>query len=691
MTKNAHNPILQAALAYADLGYRVFPCVPGDKHPLTPHGFHDATTDPDQIEQWWAQWPDANVAIATRGLIVIDVEHDSRWLMDDPEKALSLAIAPSSITARGGRHYFFRPPKGKCFRCTTQRIADKVDTRAEGGYVVVPPSQLSPQQCYRWAPDQSLDVGPERLPVPPDWLMADLDRGSTEAVPEVQANANLIPEGHRNDTLARLAGSMRRTGMSRAEILAALNQINADRCLPPLSDGEVQRIAASIARYDPDGVTVALMENHWEQDQKQREEEAPEHGDPGPLPEHLLEVPGFIRAVMDHTLQTAPYPQRALAFCGALTLQAHLAGRKVQDQMGNRTNLFVLALANSGTGKDHPRKINQQILMQVGLASTIGDAFASGEGIEDRMLQCPAMLFQTDEIDGLMLRINQGKEGRHESIMNVLLKMYTSSNSFYPMRVKAGREPEVIDQPCLCLLGTAVPKHYYEALSLRMLTNGLLARMLVVEAGKRGRGQSTSIRDVSPTILQTAHWWTQMPLQQGNLQRQHPLPLMVPDTPDAADVFAGFRDAADHQYTLAEDRDDTMAMAIWARASEKARRLALVHACSESHKALRIEEHAARWACELVDHQTRRMLFMATGHVSESSYDARCKAVLTTLHKWKEKHGSDWMPFWRISRKHPWSEKDHEEVRGTLLNQHLIEYEQRKTGGAPQRLYRLRS
>ena len=55
---------------------------------------------------------------------------------------------------------------------------------------------------------------------------------------------------------------------------------------------------------------------------------------------------------MDHCLATAPYPNLALAFCGALALQALLAGRKVRDQGDNRTNLYLLALAYSSVGKD---------------------------------------------------------------------------------------------------------------------------------------------------------------------------------------------------------------------------------------------------------------------------------------------------------------------------------------------------
>src|SRR5262249_1801641 len=39
-----------------------------------------------------------------------------------------------------------------------------------------------------------------------------------------------------------------------------------------------------------------------------------------------------------------PYPERTLAFCGVLALQAFLAGRKARDAADNRTNFDLLAL-----------------------------------------------------------------------------------------------------------------------------------------------------------------------------------------------------------------------------------------------------------------------------------------------------------------------------------------------------------
>ncbi len=259
--------MLAAALWYADLGYPVFPCAPGCKTPLTQHGLLDATTDAGQIEAWWTQSPSANLALRTDGLVVIDVDGaDNPWLHDEPEQLAQLAGVPTSLTPRGGRQYMFRQPAGRHWRNTAGQLAPHVDTRADGGYVVVAPSVVA-GTAYRWLDGLDLPA-PEKLDLPPDWLVTLLDRvsGRAAALPAEPATEAAIPTGQRNATLARLAGAMRRVGMAQTEILAALLRVNIERCHPPLDQREVERIAASIARYAPDAVSVALVEDHFGQD-----------------------------------------------------------------------------------------------------------------------------------------------------------------------------------------------------------------------------------------------------------------------------------------------------------------------------------------------------------------------------------------------------------------------------------------
>jgi hypothetical protein len=260
------------------------------------------------------------------------------------------------------------------------------------------------------------------------------------------------------------------------------------------------------------------------------------------------------------------------------------------------------------------------------------------------------------------------------------------------MRAKANQERSVIDQPCLCLFGTAVPKHFYEALSARLMTNGFLARLLILECRGRGVGRDDTERPLPASILEAARWWAEYrPGASGNLADWHPVPHRVSQTDEAAAVFRDIRERADADYARCERDNDPAGMAIWARAYEKARRLALLHAVSACHETPVITPEAATWAGAFVEHQTRRMLYMARHFASESEFDGKRKRLLDVLEQWRRQHGDEWMPFWKVNRKLPWSNREHEEVRDTLLQQRLIESQLHTTGrrGRPGLFYRL--
>lgn len=260
--------LYQAAVILAERGYRIFPCAPGGKHPMVEHGCKAATNDLEQIDRWWTSKPNANIGLSTDGLLVVDIDVGSEWLDDSPDLAQDLTVAPLSLTANGGQQFFFRQPDGVQWRNSQSALAEYVDIKVDGGYVVVPPSVLLGRLTYRWAPGMELEVAPDTLPLPPDWLVAQLnDLPNRETKEKTQFECgNAIPSGLRNATLARLAGVMRRAGMSEQEIAAALHEVNRLRCRPPLDREEVEAIARSIARYDPDLATVAFVEDQWQQD-----------------------------------------------------------------------------------------------------------------------------------------------------------------------------------------------------------------------------------------------------------------------------------------------------------------------------------------------------------------------------------------------------------------------------------------
>lgn len=250
--------LLAAALDYAGRNYPVFPCVPGAKKPITQHGFHESTTDAVQIRCWWAATPTANIGVPTAGLIVVDIDGaENPWPIDSQQRA-DLEIAPIAITPHNGRHYIFRQPAGRNWRNTTSRLAPRVDTRGDGGYIVVAPSMTS-DGSYRWL--TPLPAAQE-LSEPPAWLATQLDAlaksrtkgaGTNRTMPNgtlphyvkaaLDSEAGRVAiarEGTRNDTLVRAAyslGGLVGTGALDRDIVETALTEAARRC--GLQDREI--------------------------------------------------------------------------------------------------------------------------------------------------------------------------------------------------------------------------------------------------------------------------------------------------------------------------------------------------------------------------------------------------------------------------------------------------------------------
>lgn len=153
--------VYAAALRYADRGVAVFPVEVNGKRPLTAHGVHDASTDPNVIGAWWRRHPRANLAIATgsrSGLVAIDLDTkrgaDWRATVAGLERDFGeLPATLASETPSGGEHRWFRIPAGAVIRNGAGRVlgedAPGFDWRADGGYVLAPPSKID-GRAYVW-------------------------------------------------------------------------------------------------------------------------------------------------------------------------------------------------------------------------------------------------------------------------------------------------------------------------------------------------------------------------------------------------------------------------------------------------------------------------------------------------------------------------------------------------------------
>jgi len=140
------NARLAAALRYAQAGWPVFPCIPGEKIPATKHGFRDATTDPGKITWWWSRNPERNLAIATGlpgpDVLDVDVRDDGNGFaaFNRLHRDGLLDGASAYIhTPSGGLHAYFAGSEQGNGRLPAHHL----DFRSQGGYVVAPPSAVN--------------------------------------------------------------------------------------------------------------------------------------------------------------------------------------------------------------------------------------------------------------------------------------------------------------------------------------------------------------------------------------------------------------------------------------------------------------------------------------------------------------------------------------------------------------------
>lgn len=221
---------LDIAMFYAQNNIKTFPVKKQGKSPLCPKGFKDATIDKVVLQEWNKKFPDCNIGIPTgqiNNIFVVDVDGEQGIeSLNHLELIYGKLDAPTVKTGKG-KHLYFKMPENVELKCSTSKIADHIDIRANGGYVVAPPSIHENGHQYTWEnfiPNQG-------FPEAPSWLISLITNAEKQPLPVsgVLEEIASAPEGERNDTLYKrsisLIGRAMRKNLNMAEIKE--NIINA--------------------------------------------------------------------------------------------------------------------------------------------------------------------------------------------------------------------------------------------------------------------------------------------------------------------------------------------------------------------------------------------------------------------------------------------------------------------------------
>jgi Bifunctional DNA primase/polymerase, N-terminal len=241
--------IWEAALALAEGGMPIFPCASRGKRPLTRTGFHDASSDRQQVCSWWTRWPAANIGIPTgdvSGIEVVDVDLTGAGsgfpLLHRASRAGLIGRELARVrTPSGGLHLYFPSVASRPQSCW-QAAAAHIDFRGNGGYVIAPPSVLATPKgptAYTFLSVSTAGATPidSRAlrdfidPLPPQSRTGSRTQQSSDAE-RLSAWVSNLKEGERNHGLFWAACRLAEAGHAQAAIEEALAPAAGSAGLP---------------------------------------------------------------------------------------------------------------------------------------------------------------------------------------------------------------------------------------------------------------------------------------------------------------------------------------------------------------------------------------------------------------------------------------------------------------------------
>ncbi|WP_420567737.1 PriCT-2 domain-containing protein [Thalassovita sp.] len=421
--------------------------------------------------------------------------------------------------------------------------------------------------------------------------------------------------------------------------------------------------------------------------------------EPANQPFSLVIPDGLVGNLTDYMLSTARRPQPLLSLGASLCAIGALMGRQYRTESNLRSNLYIVGIADSGSGKNHAREIINEVFFEADLAHHLGgNKIASGAGLLTALHRQPAILFQIDEF-GMFLSAaaDRKRSPRHiTEILDNMTELYTAAGGIFLGAEYANRdgsnERRDIVQPCLCVYGTTTPLHFWGALQGANVVDGSLARFLILPSDEDYPDENIAvgIRQAPTALIQGLQLLAAGGgLQCGNLtgktadQNTTVNPTIVPMTEDARARFKALSAELTEELRAARG---TAFTAILARIGENALKLALIVAVGHNPKQPEIDLTAANWAIGFVRHYAQRTMEAVDRHVADTETEAHVKRLKEIIRA----AGAKGITKSEITRASQWLKaRDRDEILLTLIESGDITTGMRETGGRRAMVYRI--
>lgn len=226
------------------------------------------------------------------------------------------------------------------------------------------------------------------------------------------------------------------------------------------------------------------------------------------FPAALTYTNGLVGDLTDWICETAMYPNRMMAMGAALALVSTAMGRNWATPTRSSCVLYILALAPSGAGKQHPVDAIKEILNAAGILNDLygGSEFSGAPAINALLGRRPLCVCVMDEIGAWMSRILSKRAGGYETASTGILRSLWSIGFgiYSPMtKVATGDGANVIHAPHLGIYGTSVQREFWSGLTGADVNNGLMNRFLYLATTIKNKAQTPpkTLRQTPQSIL----------------------------------------------------------------------------------------------------------------------------------------------------------------------------------------------
>lgn len=657
-------------------------CTNPGKHPVTKNGLKDAihAGATDDVHSLFSFNPDYNIAIRTgaeSGIFVVDVDGDAGRDTLAALEQVNGPIPPTLTFLTGkGKHIVFQHPG---FKIKTARDVwgSKIDCRGDGGYIVAPPSNHFSGRQYKVD-----DNNPHRISVAPSWLLTTMqaEKKRTERPFDAEQTSGAIPEWPQDEVWRMLdkldpscgydewietgmalhhggysfsvwdqwsAGSFKYRSGCCVPHWRSFHQTDSGITMGTLVEMATRRgwrpEQVNYRNYTDTSSVMPFLKNAARKvDIPYVQIDVDLNDIPFDIPAVMspsiagsfgfdpVKLPGLIGETVRWIEATALFSQPELALFATLCFAGAVFGRRYASQVGTRTNLYMVGIAGTGSGKDHARKCITKLAGHCELERFLGaNNFRSDSGLAQSLSQNSSQLMMVDEFGLLLKGLSDERNGNHQkAIARMLMELYSSSGSAYNHGTYADPriKPIYIQEPNLCVYGVSTENTYAASLRKSSIESGDINRFIVGKSSVEFPGPNFNKAILNCPLGLIEQWAQFKPRELGAQVNSANI------KPSLKTIHWGACDAIQRELLLEQcERRARPLGSLWVRLYENTIKIAMVLAIARNHVDPVFYPEDFQMASGIVRNAIRYMEGLARDNMAETETETQHLEILKRI------------------------------------------------------------